>query len=695
MESTERMSGVSKPRAGVRVVSIALSVVFGLLLAVLFARSAQIATSWPPTFDGAMNMEVARSIAEGEGYRRNYAEREAFPHEIQTGVPYVLPSALVFKLWHVGFTQAEIVNIAYLALLLTMVYLLVAPLGGRALALFAACTVIVVPGTHTYGFFGYGEIPALAWALAATVVYFGKTGRHRLLSGFAAGVLLALAVYTKTVMLIGAGSLCFVAGLEWLATREGRHERSRRLAAFVAGGLMSILAMETWRAVAVGGFRAWGHWWHEETRNVFMQAGVKPGFGNFSHSLAEKLHTHFTLLGQDYRMSQVLTGLWLALLLVAGGVTLLRFKGRSGKWTTLTVLLLAIVYMLWWLLLTPTAKAWLRRILDGMICADIGIIMCVALWFDEWRARVTAKPLVRTALMVLTALFLALPAMWLVKGAHGLLRPEVSPKTCGWYMADGGACARYNPAAGPEALLRMAQQVKELSANAYVFGLGWYSAPRVGLFSGRYMADFNDMPVDRLQPGRPVYFVQGPDTPLSHLARIRALYGVTRTPDSSYALIEAHSMMPAPLLPGGAKVLRYIQAAQHYAYLRGFNRSEGANGRWLTDDNQVLLRPEPGDRFELVAYVLPVAKYEYPEAPQVRVSFDGCAAPAQVTTPNTLNHMLFAIPDGCAIPPYKPVSVRIEVDNLVESAISHDQRALGVLAKSFGFVAAGNGDDAR
>ncbi len=67
-----------------RLVSLCLAIAFGLLLATLFARSVSIVITYPPSFDGAMNLQVASSIANGEGYRRNYASREAFPHEIQT-----------------------------------------------------------------------------------------------------------------------------------------------------------------------------------------------------------------------------------------------------------------------------------------------------------------------------------------------------------------------------------------------------------------------------------------------------------------------------------------------------------------------------------------------------------------------------------------------------------------------------------
>ena len=55
---------------------------------VLFAAKA------PPSFDGAMNLQVAQSLANGEGYRRSYADRIAFPQEVQTNAPYVVPAAV-------------------------------------------------------------------------------------------------------------------------------------------------------------------------------------------------------------------------------------------------------------------------------------------------------------------------------------------------------------------------------------------------------------------------------------------------------------------------------------------------------------------------------------------------------------------------------------------------------------------------
>lgn len=685
MESAESLQR-GLPWLRMRWVSLAASLLLGMLLVVLFARTAQIAVANPPSFDGAMNLQVAASIAAGEGYRRNYAAREAFPHEIQTGPPYILPAAVVFKIWGIGLPQAEIVNLAYLAGLLAITCWIIAPMGGWPLALFGACTVLMVPGIHEYGLYGYGEIPALVWALAAMAVYF--RGKNDVWSGLTAGAMLAFAVYTKTVLLIGAGALGLCALLEMLAAwRNADRGKGRRFSAFITGGAAIIVAMETWRALALGGRHAWHVWWLNEIGNIFMQAGVKPGFGKMTQSLLEKLQVHLGLLSHDYRLSLALTVFWVVLLLAAAAVLVASgWRHRRMNWLALAVLLTSIVYLAWWLLVTPTAKAWHRRIIDGMICADIGLVAVVAIWLKRQK---DAGPGQVNRLLAVAPAFVALllPATWLTKGTHTLLVAPASDKTCGWYMADAASCGQLDPGASVHALLRVAREVRALPPDAYIFAFAWYSAPRIGLFAQRHILDFHDVPVATIQASRPIYFVQGAVTPPESLERIRTLYDVARTPDHVYALIHATSLTPAPMTAGAAPIRRHIEAAEHYPYLRGFNRSEGANGRWLTDDNQVLLIPQPGDEFEMTVYAVPVDQYEARRAPNIIVSFDGCPAARQAAVPGQMNHLVFAIPARCGGDARKPVSIRIEVDNLVESSITHDARALGVLARSFGFVA--------
>lgn len=136
-----------------------------------------------------------------------------------------------------------------------------------------------------------------------------------------------------------------------------------------------------------------------------------------------------------------------------------------------------------------------------------------------------------------------------------------------------------------------------------------------------------------------------------------------------------------------SRIRRRIHAADNYVYMRGFNQSEGANGRWLSSDNHILLAPAAGDRFELTAYVVPLHLYLHHRLPRVIVSFNGCATPiTREGAAGSTTTLIFPIPDNCHITPGEPVDVRIRVDNLLDATKSHDSRALGVLGKEIGFA---------
>jgi hypothetical protein len=650
-----------------KALSLISSISFGLLLSLLFIGTVKVAIHSAPSFDGGMNLEVASSVAKGEGYRRSYSQRDVFPHEIQTGAPYILPAAAVFKIWGIAIPQAQVVNIAYFALLLATTFLLVRQRGSRTLALFSACTAAVVPGILEFGFSGYGEIPAISLVFAATTIFYSERSNRPLVKAFVVGVLLALAVITKTVMLIGAGAFCLCAILELTCPADGqRAPHMKRMGALAAGGILTMIAMELWRAVALGGADAWTNWWTEETSGIFRQAGVDTGLADTTTGLLGKLSLHLHHLSHDYRLAMWATALWLVLLCFAGVATLLRSPKQAGKWGTLTILVIAIVYMAWWLLVTPTAKAWHRRIIDGMICANVGMTMFVATWSSDWRNRAYGR-LARISAILITCLILSLPLVWLVKGFRALVYASTN-------LDDN------------RALLHVVEEVRALPKNAYIFGVGWYSAPTISLLAERLILDFNDIPVSRLEAGRPVYFVQAPSDSSDYLERVRSSYRLSGAQWDSYALLKATSLTPSPLVPQHDAVRRHISATDNYSYMRGFNDPEGNNGRWLSDDNLILLTPRAGDHFELIVYTPSQASYLYDSAPKVMVSFNGCAAPAQDSKPGDVSKLNFPIPDSCGITPDQPINVRIEIDNLIDVAMTRDQRALAVLGKELGFV---------
>jgi hypothetical protein len=159
--------------------------------------------------------------------------------------------------------------------------------------------------------------------------------------------------------------------------------------------------------------------------------------------------------------------------------------------------------------------------------------------------------------------------------------------------------------------------------------------------------------------------------------------------NTDHAPADPVTLSIAPFLPPASKkdVRRKIIAADEYQYLRGFNQSEGDNGRWLSGNNVILLAPEAGDQFELVAYALPTASYRHNKPPKLSVSFDGCSAGSQEIPPGRLSKIVFPIPDTCHIQAGNPTNVRILVDNLIDSSKTHDERSLSVLGKEIGFSA--------
>jgi hypothetical protein len=191
----------------------------------------------------------------------------------------------------------------------------------------------------------------------------------------------------------------------------------------------------------------------------------------------------------------------------------------------------------------------------------------------------------------------------------------------------------------------------------------------------------------RMEPGRPVYFVQAPSDSSDYLAQVRSSYRLSQAPAHTYALLAASSLTPMPLTPRpDQSIKRHILASDNYPYLRGFNDSEGSNGRWLSDDNLILLTPKEGDHFELTAYALPQTSYLYPEPPEVLVSFNGCRAPAQNVNLGVVSELVVPMPDHCGIKPGQPVNVRIEINNLLDVARTRDPRPLAVLGKKLGFT---------
>ncbi|HET7925385.1 MAG TPA: glycosyltransferase family 39 protein, partial [Rhodanobacteraceae bacterium] len=289
-----------------------------LAVAVLLVAASTKLAVWtatqPVSFDGAMNLEVARSLAEGAGYRRMYADHLGFSHAIQTRAPYILPAAAVFAAFGVGVWQSQLVNALYLVAFSLLVFVLVMRVASWRWALAAVAMCLCTPGLDDNGLNGFGEVPALTWWLAALAVLYGArdAGPPSARRYFVAGLLLGIAIVTKTVLLIGVAA----AALVLFAEAAQRERRWRPLAALIgivgAGVLLPVLLHEVCRALAFGDWVRWRAWIGDEWRMIHMQAGTRVGFPD-SADVASKVHSHFIVLADGLGIRHGIVAAWLLL----------------------------------------------------------------------------------------------------------------------------------------------------------------------------------------------------------------------------------------------------------------------------------------------------------------------------------------------------------------------------------------------
>ncbi len=124
-----------------------------------------LAARWPLSFDGAMNMQVAQSLAEDGEYSRAY-RGETFPGEIQTSSYFLVIAAAAIKLFGATTLSFQASNLVFVALLLTAVSF-VLPRSRLAVLLVPGAVFFATPGLLSYSLGGYGEGAVAALSLCA------------------------------------------------------------------------------------------------------------------------------------------------------------------------------------------------------------------------------------------------------------------------------------------------------------------------------------------------------------------------------------------------------------------------------------------------------------------------------------------------------------------------------------------------
>jgi hypothetical protein len=283
------------------------------------------------------------------------------------------------------------------------------------------------------------------------------------------------ALATKTFAIGAAGALA-VGGACVLVSSPTRRLRWQSLLA--AGGVALLpLVRELHRLLTIGSFAGYRAWWSEQGDSISMQSGLEGSAAGNGPARTFLDHMHLLSGYVDFPAELLLAVVFLPLVLAAA-VVAWRWRDQGLRSTlsdprlvlVLTVGALAASYIFWWMFVVPDNKAWIRRVMPGLLALHLLYLLLVP-WLVRigralWRYPVSAgRSLVRLA-----------PAAALVAVAV-LAVPYLSIRS--WYTTGDLVAAEQD---WLDANRDAAAFIRTNSDQRY-FGDEWWSAPVVSLMS--------------------------------------------------------------------------------------------------------------------------------------------------------------------------------------------------------------------
>ena len=628
---------------------------FGLVL--LLHNLVQYAFVAPVSFDGAMNMNTAVSVASGSGYGLFYDTFFAFP--AQTDGPFILPAALLVLAFGITPLVTQATNLVYIVVLIPLLVILLKRLGVPTwAALIGALAVMSVPGFSEYGMNGYGEIPAFTWYLGGLLV-FGIALNPAQPRGTAllAGALLALAYLTKVVALVLVGPVFVVAAV--LAFR--RQLTRGTFPRLCLGFIIPIILWEAYRLVSIGSLNGFGNWWRLQLGQVIHQSGVAQGVVNIGSKLIE----HFLILGSITGLNSFLLIGFLVLpvflyIYVRNDCT------SDDRFYIVCLLLSGLVYFLWWLLLTPTSMAWSRRIIDGIIIHQILLFAIAYRAIFRMRMATGSGWLIRYGALSLVAVgFL---------GGFALVMK-------GQYVSKA-----VDPPAYAASFFELASDLRALPEDAVIFGTGWWQSPGLALYSGRRIHNFQHWTPDDINKLQHKYLVFDPFSLAIARPEVLSVLALSETVQLKksaggelYQLDHARQYAPLEVATLDLDRLRpgVDFSVEDYDFKSGFYPIENKKFAWMRTDGLVVFR-RTSERRLVMSIIVPALMVK--EGP-VKLQVDVLACGQETFSLGKPSEALVELTLSCpARPSPTPLSVHLHVDRPMPFVhqLDADNRLLGV-----------------
>jgi 4-amino-4-deoxy-L-arabinose transferase-like glycosyltransferase len=476
--------------------SIIFFLVFFALLAAVAAFGIYISRRSLSSYDGAMNLQVPVNLIEHGQYATDYPKFTLFDRKIQTGPTVLVPIAVLFLIFGKSFFVANLVNLAYMLGVLVLSFVVVKRVSNKWFGLLVFIFLPLLPNFFGNGLNQLGEIPALFYLLAGVLLLERALAhtKRRYTFLLLAGLALGLAVVTKTVLFIALPSIFVLALLDLLLFKNLKIRHYLFLFACIA------LPFATFELIKLSqlGLEGYRSLWSQELEKISQNAGVSNDLKLAEDSLLTIFKAHFAILTTFLGANIFLVSSFILLpLVVAFYKFVFAIKKRFITPITYSFLALsgvALSYFGWWLLITPTGKAWPRRIFDGVVLQEVLLIAVTGiLILLAYRSKKVKR---------LICILLAMVGIYVISFQAFSEKPTLSKY--------------FEYPARRETVYRIAETIQNLPPDAVFYGIGWWQAPRLSFLSGRTVTNINHN-APAVGPVHESYFVV--DTEMYGIAR--------------------------------------------------------------------------------------------------------------------------------------------------------------------------------
>jgi len=304
-----------------------------------------------------------------------------FPAGVTVGPGYIIPQALLLKIFGFDFWQYRLWPLLAFTGLLFILFLLVYRLGGIISLIIFQLWLWIVPQLYTaYAYEAYSEHIALFYLLLSFIFYYFSVTKSKFTYLIFAGLFFSFSVLTKNLFLLAGVSFALSPFYELIARKYKLKTILARWSIFVISFLCPLILFEAYRFISLTsrfGYSGWAAI-NKDIEIVFRSAGS--GIDNFSFST---LNWNFVLqkamIWTDIGIKENFV-VWILFFITP--LFILRFLNAKGRLLFFLLFLSSTVSFAWFIFVSPTG--WARHIWQGLVIGMMLLSICIGISFKKF-----------------------------------------------------------------------------------------------------------------------------------------------------------------------------------------------------------------------------------------------------------------------------------------------------------------------